>query len=182
MAQDAEILARRRRQHAAFLVIGVVAHAEKDVVVEQQPFEELDRLGDLVDRQRRRIGLEIGNHGGDAAQHGAPVGDRVGDLAHHLAELGDDLVAFGRLVDALEMDVDDALAPDGAARRGVGRHAGKPAGGIAFEHEHRVGDEAHLDAELGQFAHHRIEQERLVVIDEFEHRDVLHLAAGGVGR
>ena len=38
----------------------IIAHAEEGEIVGRQPLQELDRFGDLVDRQRRRIVLELG--------------------------------------------------------------------------------------------------------------------------
>ena len=58
-AHDAERAVEIRLQRLAVDI--VIAHAEEGEIVGQQPLQELDRLGDFIDRQRRRIGLEFGD-------------------------------------------------------------------------------------------------------------------------
>ena len=99
-------------------VEGVVAHAEEGEIVGQQPLQELDRLGDLVHRQRRRIGLELGDDAVDAAEHRPPVLHASRTSPSTPVERRDDLGARGRVVDRLDMDMDEAFA---RAAGGIGR-------------------------------------------------------------
>ena len=60
--------------------------------------------------------------------------------------------------------------------------AGEPARRVARHREDRMHDQAHLDAALRQLAHDRVEQERHVVVDDLDHRDVAQKLAGAGGR
>ena len=75
-----------------------------------QPFQELDRLGDVVDRHRRRVGLELGDHLADAADHRPPVLHADPHVGQHLLQRLHDLGASCRVLDALDVDVDEAFA------------------------------------------------------------------------
>ena len=76
------------RHQRAVLVEDVVAGAEEGEVVVGQPFEERDRLLDLLLRQRRRIDLELGRDLADARRHRAPVGDAEPHVREHDLERG----------------------------------------------------------------------------------------------
>ena len=148
----------------------VIADAQEGEIVGDQPFEELDRLGDLADRQRRRIGLELGDHLGDPRPHGAPVLHGGAHVAEHVGDRPHDLGAARLVVDALDVDVDEAFAQR-APGRGPGPLEGDElAGGVALDGEHRMHDQANVDAALGQLAQHRVDQERHVVVDDVENR------------
>ena len=90
-AHDAERAVEIRLERLA--VAHVVAQAEEGEIVGQQPLQELDRLGDLVHRQRRRIALELVDDAGDALAHGAPVLHRQPHFAEHGLQRADDFVA-----------------------------------------------------------------------------------------
>ena len=63
-----------------------------------------------------------------------------------------------------------------AFRRAAGRLAGEGselALGVAGDGQDRMGDEARLVALVLQFGERRIEQERLVVVDDLEDRDLV---------
>ena len=77
----------------------VVANAEEGEIVGDEPFQKLNGLGDLGDRQRRRIGLELGDHVGDARRHRAPVLDAGAHIGEHPLDRRDDLGASRLLVD-----------------------------------------------------------------------------------
>ncbi len=88
----------------------VIAHAEKGEIVGQQPVQELDGFGNFVDRQRRRVAPDIGNRVDHARGHGAPVLNRSTHVGEHRLERGHDLCALRLIVDALDMEMDEALA------------------------------------------------------------------------
>ena len=153
----------------------IVAHAEQGEIVGDQPFEELDRLGDLVDRQRRRIGLQLRDHLVDAARASAaspartaarrrapapaPARSRCGGAASSMRSTW------------MWMKLSRS-SPFGRAR--VRRRAGELAGlAVALDAKDRMRDQPDLEAALGQLAHHRIDQERHVVVDDLDHRDRL---------
>ena len=75
------------------------------------------------------------------------------------------------------MDVDEAFAPALAFARAF--EAGEVAGFVALDREDRMHQERNVETAFVQFAGHRIEQERHVVVDDFEHR---HAASRGIGR
>ena len=136
----------------AALVAGqrVFAHAEEGEVVGDQPFEELRRLGDLLDRQRRRIVLDLGDDLADARHHRPPVLHAEAHVGEHAADRLDDLGLPRLVLDALDMDVDEALAPRGADRRTVAAEADQRAGLVALDREDRMQHEPHVDALLGR--------------------------------
>ena len=170
-AHDAERAVEIGLQRLA--VEGVIAHAEEGEIVGQQPLQELDRLGDLVHRQRRRIGLEIGDDAVGALEHGAPVLHRQPHFAEHACERAHDVGARGLVRDRLEMDMDEALA---RAAGGVGRAERDKSCAVAPHAEHRMRHQLHIEPALGDLAHHRVDQERHVVVDDLDHRDRLALA------
>ena len=172
-AQDAEPAVRHH--HVAALVAGhgVFAHAEEREVVGDQPFEELGRLGDLLDRQRRRIVLDLDDQLADARQHRPPVGDAQPHVAEHRVDRLDDLLLARLVLDALDMDVDEAFAPRGADRRSVAAEADQRAGVVALDGEDRMQHQAHVEPLLGQLGHHRVEQERHVAVEHLDDRDRL---------
>ena len=170
-AHDAEGIVEIGLQHIA--VEGVIAHAEEGKIVGQQPLQKLDRLGDFVDRQRRRIGLEIGDDAIGALEHGAPVLHRQPHFAEHTCERAHDIGARGLVGDRLEMDMDEALA---RVAGGVGSAQRQKLGAVALHAEHRMRHQLHGEAAFGEFAHHRIDQERHVVVDDLDHRNRLACA------
>ena len=136
VAARAGCRARCRRPAPAALVAGerVVAHAEEGEIVGDQPFQELDRLGDLVDRQRRRIVLELGDQLADAREHRPPVLHAERARRRAPASIASTISVAPRLVlDALDMDVDEALAPRRADGRAVAAEADQRAGVVALD-------------------------------------------------
>jgi hypothetical protein len=78
------------------------------------------------------------------------------------------------------MNMNKALAQFAAPAVRLARAPDKRAGlPVAHRGQHRVNHEAHVETALGQFAHHRIDQERHVVVDDLQHRDGLQPAVGG---
>ena len=168
-AQHSQPGAGNRLQRAVVARDGVAARAQKSEIVGGEPFQERNRLGDLVDRQRRRIGLELGDRLGDARRHRTPVLDRGADIGESQLDPLHDLRASRLLVDARNMDVDEALSQQAGAGGSGALEGGKPAGGIAGDAEYGVHDQADIDAALAQLCQNRIDQERHVVIDDLEH-------------
>ena len=107
-AHDAERAVELRLKRLS--VDGVIAHAEEREIVGQQPLQELDRLGDFVHRQRRRIGLQFGHDAADAVAHGTPVLHRQPHLAENDFQRAHEFFAHGSVGDRREMNTDQALA------------------------------------------------------------------------
>ena len=80
--------------------------------------QELDRLGDLVDRQRRRIGLQLGDDVVDALDHRPPVLHREPHLGEHGSRPRTRSARAAASSIAIDMDVDEAFA---LAAGGIGR-------------------------------------------------------------
>ncbi len=168
--QDAET-ALRHHHIAAFVAgHGVFAHAEEREVVGHQPFEELGRLGDLVHRQRRRIVLDLGDQLAGSRQHRPPVGDAQPHVAEHRLDRLDDLLLARLVLDALDMDMDEAFTPGVTDRRPVAAEADQRAGVVALDCEDRMQHEADVEPLLGQLGHHRVEQERHVAVEHLDDR------------
>ncbi len=150
----------------------IIADAEEGEIFVLQPFQEQDRLADLVVRQRRRIGLERFDDRGDAVDHGAPVFHRAADVGEHAGERGDQCALDRFVVDAVDVDLDHAFAQRTRRPTGIGENADEGAGGVALDREHRVDQQVGVEAPLGQLAHDGIDQERHVVIDELDDGNV----------
>ena len=147
----------------------VFAHAEEGEVVVRQPLDE-----GLGFRERLRADGEAGRPplGGDGAgtrPHRLPVGDGVAVVPQGRVEAAGDLHAVVGGGDAVDVDGDEALA---LARAGVGEalEALEPAVGRALQGEDRVRDEPHHQSGVAEFAHHRIEQKRHVVVEDLDDR------------
>ena len=69
--------------------------------------------------------------------------------------------------------MDEALA---RAAGGVGSAERDERCAVAPHAEYRMGHQLHVEPAIGDFAHHRIDQERHVVVDDLDHRDRLALA------
>ena len=181
LAQQAEPAFRHRLK----IVIGrdgVFLHAEQREVVGVEPFQELDRLGDVADRHRRRIGLEFRDRLVDARHHRLPVAHAEPDVGQHSFERTGDFFALLRIVDAIDMNMNKAFV----VRTGLVRLPWRRrefAVTVARHREDRMRNKPDADAAFGQLAHQRVNQERHVVVDDFDHRDRLEpLAVGRGGR
>ena len=148
----------------------IFAHAEKGEIVRAQPLQELVGFGDLVDRQRGRVGSEGLDRLLDPGAHGAPVGDAGAHVVQRPGEAVDQLLAVGIGVEAGDVEVDEAfaLAPC-PLRQCFAVEAQQLALVIALHGDDRVSDERDFDALLGELRHGGIEQERHVVVENFEH-------------
>ncbi len=173
VSQDPEHRVGLLGEHAGGLVIGVAAHPQEGEIVVQQPLQELDRLGDLVGGQRRRPALEIRDGLVQAREHRPPVGDRELHLGQRLAESAEDLRPALLVVDPLDMDMDEAFA------LAVGGEVRQAAVRVAPDGEHRVGDQLHHQALVGELAHGRVEQEGLVVVEDLDDRNAAEPAVAG---
>ncbi len=168
VAHDAERAVEIGLERVA--VEAVIAHAEEGEIVGRQPLQELDRFGDLVHRQRRRIGLQIGDDAVDPLQHRPPVLHRQPHVGEHGLQGAHDVGARGLLLDRIDVDMDEALA---RAVGGIGRAERDQLCALTLHAEHRMRHQPHRELAIGEFAHHRIEQERHVVIGDLDHRDRL---------
>ena len=73
------------------------------------------------------------------------------------------------------MNVDETLAFGGGR---IGCAERDQLAAIAPHAEHRMRHQPHIEPVIGEVAHHRIDQERHVVVDDLDHRDRLALARG----
>ena len=113
------------------------------------------------------------------ASHRPPVLHAKPHVREHRLERRDQFGALRLVGDAVEVDVDEAFARGSpCARRAAPRS--RSAGPTASRATVNTGctTSRDLDAALGQLAHHRIEQERHVVVDDLDHRDVAQQLAG----
>ena len=148
---------------------GVVAGAKERKIVGRDPLQELNRFGDLVGRQRRRIGLQFGGHFAGARQHRPPILDRDAHVGEDAFEVTDDLGALRLVLQAGDMNVNEAFAVTFALARPL--ECREPAGLVALDGEDRVHHQPQIEPAFAQFAEHRIDQERHVVVEDVEHRD-----------
>ncbi len=67
-----------------------------------------------------------------------------------------DLGAARLVVDALDVDMDEAFAQRAAGAGPAALEADETAGAVALDGEHRMHDQADVDAALGQLGQHRV--------------------------
>ena len=168
----------RRAQHAERgILLGlqaarcehVIADADEGEIVGPQPIEKLDRLGYFVDRQRRRILLEVGDDLRDAAEHRPPVLQPRAAPARARCARRHDFIAARGVVDRRKMNVDEAFTL--ACRSRSGEASVSLIGCIALDRKHRMHDDARPQATVIELGEHRVDQERHVVIDDLDEPD-----------
>ncbi len=158
-------------------------HSKQGEMPVAQPFEQGQSLGDLGLGQGQRSAPVALGEGVHQRQHGGKV---VGGRHHVPIDLGEALgeprARLG-IVEAVEVDVDHALAVDVAMGLGGGLAADprEAARLVAFHREDRMGDEERRQAQARQFGQSRIEEERAVVVDDVENGQ-LALAAVALHR
>jgi hypothetical protein len=181
IAQQAEPGLELGLEHVLGGVEQIMADAQEGEIVGAQPFEELHRFGDLVGRERRRALLQAGDDLAEMAYHGAPIPHAEADVGQHLLECRNDRAALRVVIDAPDMDMDEAF-PQGSGRlQALEVH--KPPVRVARHREDRVNHETDVDCPLRQLRQDRVHQERHVVIDELQDRDVLEpVPRNGAGR
>ena len=132
--------------------------------------QELAGFGDLVDRQRRRIGREGLDRLLDAGAHGAPVDDADAHVVQRLGEAVDQLLAVGIGVQAGDVEVNQAFARALCAlRQCFAVEAQQIALFVALHRDDRMRDQRDFDTLLGELRHGGIEQERHVVVENFKY-------------
>jgi hypothetical protein len=176
-AQQAKPAVAHRHEIAALTGQRVVAHAKQREVVVDQPFQKLDGFRDVVHRDHRRIVPQIGDDAVDACDHRRPVLDADAHIGQHLIERSHDLGAPLRVIDAFNVHVDETFAKLAALAMGLGRPPDQGSGlPVTHRRQHRVDNKANVETALRQLGHHRIDQERHIVVDDLDHRDGLEPA------
>ena len=170
-----------KRLEVTFLrvpVEGIFAHAEEGEVVVDQPLQESDRLGEILDRDRRRLGAVARYRLVEALLHGTPVDHPNPDIGEDRLYLRFELSCLLERSDAREMDMDETLAH----RMGIGsRLVGDPlelAHGVALDGQDRMKGQTDFEVSLVQEAQNRIDQEGHVVIGDV---DDCHIREDAVG-
>ena len=148
----------------------IFAQTEEGEIVGAQPLQELVGFGDLVDRQRRRIGAEAHDRLLDTGSHGLPVADAGAHVVERLGKAVDQLLAVGTGIETGDVQMDQAFAfAPCPFRKRFAVATQKLALLVALYRNDRMGDQRDFDALLGEFRHGRIEQEGHVVVENFEH-------------
>ena len=90
IAQNAEPAAWHRFERALRSTAGktVFAHAEEGEMIVQQPLQKRDRLGEFLDRNRRRVLLIVVDGFAQPLLHDAPVDHRLAHIGEDGAEIG----------------------------------------------------------------------------------------------
>jgi hypothetical protein len=116
IAQQAEARAFDRIRRGVALRQAVFAEAQEREVAVGDPFEECHGLGDFLGVERGAVAIGPDDEL-DSRPHGAPVADCHGHVRVDPAEIGEEPLARFRAVEALELDMDEALAAHARLRR-----------------------------------------------------------------
>ncbi len=157
--QDAESFARA--DFVRRIAVGreaIFAQAQEGEIVGAQPLQELVGFGDVVDRQRRRIGVEALDRLFDTGAHSLPVGDAGAHVVERLGKAVDQLLAVGIGVETgdVEMDQAFALALCPFCQR-FAVETQELALLITLHGDDRMGNQRDFDALLGELRHGGIE-------------------------
>jgi hypothetical protein len=112
--------------------------------------------------------LNFGDDGVQAVTHRLPVVDRSAYVVEHTGDVLGKRLKANRFSDAIDLDVDERLAP-----RILGRGAGQAdecSIGPALDRDDRMDDEVQHQPVAVDFHGHRIDEERHVVVDDFDDR------------
>ena len=110
IAQKAERAVGHRLEVAIVPRHIVVAQPDEGEIAGDQPLQELDRFGDFLHHDRRRVGFELRDDARHPLQHRAPVLHADAHLREHLLQRLHDLHAPRRVADVFHMDMNEALA------------------------------------------------------------------------
>ena len=186
--EHAEERLRDRHQSFAGRFKAEAANAKEGEVVILQPGKEIEAFRDVVGRQARWRCLDFIDKARKPRQHGPPVFDRLADVRERVGECRDHRAARFRVIDAIDMNVDQAFPGARSLNRvrphaaGAGRQGMKLVGSISDDREARMHHKSWLKTLLAQLGHHRVDQERHVVIEEFNDGDVIKSAPCASGR
>ena len=152
----------------------LLAEAEQGEVPVAQPGQEGLHLGDLGVGQRQGRAAIAGFERFEPGDHGRPVVGGEGHVGEDAGEAGFEFGPGLRVVEAVEMDVDQALAAERAASigRGLADDAQQGAVRVALDAENGMGDQQRHKAPFAQRRERRIEQEGTVVVDHLDDRQV----------
>jgi hypothetical protein len=167
-AQQAETGLQVRLERVLAVGVGVVARAEQCEIVGGDPLQKLDRFGDLLGRERRRRGAQLRGDLAQARQHQPPILDADAHLGENIGKRAHKIGACRGVLVVLDLDVNKAFALAVTLTRAVeGLESSRLA---ALDHEHWVDQQADIESAVTDLADHRVDQERHVVVDDFEHR------------
>ena len=127
--------------------VGVVAGAEQRKIVGCDPLQKLDRFGDLIGRQRRRIGAQLGRDLAGARQHRTPVLHADAHVGEHALDRADDFGLRAGVFDVGGMDVDEAFALTVASA--YAPEVNEPSARIALDGENGMRQEPDIETALG---------------------------------
>ena len=172
VAQDAEALARNRREFAR---PGprrklIVAHAEQRELPVREPAQEGDRLDEIgvAAARQARHGFVVLQRPLQSRTHGAPVDDSAFHLAENLFERGREQPG-ARLLERLREDRDEAFLPPVAPMHVAVLYCLHAAVAVAARLIDRVEHEADVDLARLDFAHDAVDEEghvRVVDLDD----------------
>ena len=171
IAQQAKARSADRVEARRAFGEAVVAQAQKNEIIRREPFEKLHRLRDLIDGQRRRIGLEGADRRLNARPHRPPVPHTDADIGVDAGETRLKAPHDLRIGDAVDLDVDEALARRSGRRGGtLFGDLSDLTGSIPHSGENGMRDKPQAEIMRLQFRQRRIQQERHVVVDGFKDR------------
>ena len=172
IAQNAVAAARHNAQRVA--VVG--AHQVVGAVAQQQEVagvHPVQKRGNLVHVQlaiRQRRLLQFSLNVLQLAAHGRLVFHRQADVVQHLLQFGHHRRQLGGVADAVDLQMNQRFQRQIALAGATGVQ--QAAVGVAFDFQHRMHQQMQGEVVAGQQHGHRINQERHVVVDDFD---------GGVG-
>ena len=154
--------------------VAIVPHAEQGEIVRRDPLQKLDRFGDFLGWQRRRIGFQFRRHVTRARQHGPPIRNGDAHIGEDFFQRRNDLRPLPVVVETGDMNVNEAFAASFALVRSPERR--QPSRLVALDGEDRMDQQSNVERAFADLAEHQVDEERHVVVENFEHSEVVRRA------
>ena len=123
-------------------------------------------FGELLRRQRRRAGVDLGDDADELVLHLLPVGDRHAHVFQHARDVGGERRQARRIRQPVDLDVDERFPY--RVRRVGRRDVGEDRVLAAQHRDDRMDDEVQREAVAIDFHRHRVDEERHVVVDDLD--------------
>ncbi len=142
--------------------------AQEGEMIVGEPAQESAALVQFLGRDRRRPLVQFRDDAVHLVAHVLPIGEGQPHVAQHARHVGGKRFLPRRVRHAVHLDVDERFVP--RRRRALGAHSPQRAVGVAIDQHQRMDDEVQRQPVTVDFHRHRVDEERHVVVDDFDDR------------